>query len=84
MDLASDAHGNLLVVDEANRLQVFNHEGKHLCTRSDLGLRASTDSTKGIAWSTGGDCNGEWRGKQCPCIAQCVVQPLFVNAGRLV
>jgi hypothetical protein len=51
--LASDAHGNLLVVDESNRLQVFNPEGKHLCTRSDLGLH--TDSTKGIAWSTGGE-----------------------------
>jgi DNA-binding beta-propeller fold protein YncE len=51
--LASDAHGNLLVVDETNRLQVFDHEGKHLCTRSDLG-RYET-SPKGIAWSTGGE-----------------------------
>jgi sugar lactone lactonase YvrE len=51
--LASDAHGNLLVVDETNRLQVFDPEGKHLCTRSDLGLQA--DSDKGIAWSTGGE-----------------------------
>jgi hypothetical protein len=51
--LASDAHGNLLVVDRTNRLQVFDPEGKHLCTRSDLGLHA--DSTKGIAWSTGGE-----------------------------
>jgi tripartite motif-containing protein 2/3 len=50
--LASDAHGNLLVVDETNRLQVFDHEGKHLCTRSDLGLHTSE---KGIAWSTGGE-----------------------------
>jgi DNA-binding beta-propeller fold protein YncE len=50
--LASDAHGNLLVVDLTNRLQVFDPEGKHLCTRSDLGLQ---NSTKGIAWSTGGE-----------------------------
>jgi DNA-binding beta-propeller fold protein YncE len=51
--LASDAHGNLLVVDRTNRLQVFDHEGKHLCTRSDLGLHEA--SSKGIAWSTGGE-----------------------------
>jgi DNA-binding beta-propeller fold protein YncE len=65
--LASDAHGNLLVTDSTNRLQVFDHEGKHLCTRSDLGLYG--DSEKGtitplevalyythyIAWSTGGE-----------------------------
>jgi DNA-binding beta-propeller fold protein YncE len=50
--LASDAHGNLLVVDVINRLQVFDPKGKHLCTRSDLGL---AKSIKGIAWSTGGD-----------------------------
>jgi DNA-binding beta-propeller fold protein YncE len=50
--LASDAHGNLLVTDRTNRLQVFDHEGNHLCTRSDLGL---DDYTKGIAWSTGGE-----------------------------
>jgi DNA-binding beta-propeller fold protein YncE len=51
--LASDAHGNLLVVDDTNRLQVFDSEGKHLCTRSDLGLHGN--SNKGIAWSTGGE-----------------------------
>jgi DNA-binding beta-propeller fold protein YncE len=51
--LASDAHGNLLVIDETNRLQVFDPEGKHLCTRSDLGLKAW--SSKGIAWSAGGE-----------------------------
>jgi DNA-binding beta-propeller fold protein YncE len=58
--LASDAHGNLLVVDDTNRLQVFDPEGKHLCTRSDLGLQDAT--IKGIAWSTGGEiavANGE-------------------------
>jgi hypothetical protein len=51
--LASDAHGNLLVTDRTNRLQVFDHEGKHLCTRSDLGLHDSL--YKGIACSTGGE-----------------------------
>jgi tripartite motif-containing protein 2/3 len=51
-DLASDAHGNLLVVDRTNRLQVFDPEGKHLCTRSDLGLHGGLT---GIAWSTGGE-----------------------------
>jgi hypothetical protein len=59
MDIASDAHGNLLVVDNTNRLQVFDPESKHLCTRSDLGL---DNSEKGIAWSTGGEiavANGE-------------------------
>jgi DNA-binding beta-propeller fold protein YncE len=50
--LALDAHGNLLVLDTTNRLQVFDPEGKHLCTRSDLGLDGGL---KGIAWSTGGE-----------------------------
>jgi hypothetical protein len=50
--IASDAHGNLLVTDRTNQLQVFDHEGKHLCTRSDLGLHRGL---KGIAWSTGGE-----------------------------
>jgi hypothetical protein len=51
--LASDAHGNLLVVDSTKRLQVFDPEGKHLCTRSDLGVHDT--ASKGIAWSTGGE-----------------------------
>jgi hypothetical protein len=35
--LASDAHGNLLVLDfVTDRLQVFSPEGKHLCTRNNL------------------------------------------------
>jgi hypothetical protein len=58
MGLASDAHGNLLVVDETNRLQVFDPEGKHLCTRSDLGLQDDSEfgeGAKGIAWSTEGE-----------------------------
>ena len=51
--LASDAHGNILVTDRAtSRLQVFNSKGKHLCTRSDLGLKAV--STKGLAWGKDG------------------------------
>jgi DNA-binding beta-propeller fold protein YncE len=50
--LASDAHGNLLVTDDTKRLQVFDPEGKHLCTRSDLGLQGGS---KGIAWSAGGE-----------------------------
>jgi tripartite motif-containing protein 2/3 len=49
--LTSDAHGNLLVTDHTNRLQVFDPEGKHLCTRSDLGLAAANT----IAWSAGGE-----------------------------
>jgi DNA-binding beta-propeller fold protein YncE len=50
--LTSDAHGNLLVTDNTNRLQVFSPEGKHLCTRCDLGLHP--DASKGIAWSSDG------------------------------
>jgi DNA-binding beta-propeller fold protein YncE len=54
--LASDAHGNLLVVDHTNRLQVLSPEGKHLCTRSDLGLHPlSHASGKRVAWSADGD-----------------------------
>jgi DNA-binding beta-propeller fold protein YncE len=51
-DLVSDAHGNMLVTDGTVRLQVFSPEGKHLCTRSDLGLHVS--SQKGIARSADG------------------------------
>jgi DNA-binding beta-propeller fold protein YncE len=36
--ITSDAHGNMLVLDWSDRLQVFSPEGKHLCTRHDLGL----------------------------------------------
>jgi hypothetical protein len=50
--IVADAHGNLLVTDLTNRLQVFDPEGKHLCTRSDLGLHGGST---GIAWSTGGE-----------------------------
>jgi DNA-binding beta-propeller fold protein YncE len=51
--IASDVHGNLLVLDNTSRLQVFSAEGKHLCTRSDLGVREN--SPKGIAWSDVGE-----------------------------
>ena len=44
--ITSDAHGNLLVLDDTNRLQVFSPECKHLCTRSDLGI---SGGMKGIA-----------------------------------
>jgi DNA-binding beta-propeller fold protein YncE len=51
--VASDAHGNMLVTDDTTRLQVFSPEGKHLCTRRDLGL--CEGDYKGVAWSaTGG------------------------------
>jgi hypothetical protein len=56
--ITSDAHGNLLVVDSTNRLQVFDPEGTHLCTRSDLGqpdAAAEGGAGRGIAWSTGGE-----------------------------
>jgi hypothetical protein len=51
--LASDVHGNLLVLDFTNRLQVFSPEGKHLCTRNDMGSKA--ESIKDIAWSDVGE-----------------------------
>jgi DNA-binding beta-propeller fold protein YncE len=50
--LASDAYGNIIVLDITARLQVFSPKGKHLCTRSDLGL--SGGSTKDVAWNTAG------------------------------
>jgi DNA-binding beta-propeller fold protein YncE len=62
--VASDAHGNLLVLDDTNRLQVFSSEGKHLCTRNDLGMQGSAGGIawsdyehagKGIAWSADGE-----------------------------
>jgi DNA-binding beta-propeller fold protein YncE len=49
--IVSDAHGNLLVLDYTNCLQVFSPEGRHLCSRNDLGLG---NSIKGIAWSADG------------------------------
>ena len=62
--IASDDHGNLLILDYSNRLQVFSSEGTHLCTRSDLGL--SIGGTKGIAWSaTGGLAAANGSNHQC-------------------
>jgi tripartite motif-containing protein 2/3 len=52
--LASDTHGNLLVLDATPRLQVFSPEGKHLCTRNDLGLSTLTN-IRSIAWSAFGE-----------------------------
>jgi DNA-binding beta-propeller fold protein YncE len=55
--LTSDACGNILIVDYgAHRLQVFNAQGTHLCTRSDFGIGMDdyNQVTKAIAWSTGG------------------------------
>ena len=45
---------------DTNRLQVLNLKGRRLCTRNDLGLKASTD--KGLAWGVHGQlavANGE-------------------------
>jgi tripartite motif-containing protein 2/3 len=57
--LTSDAHGNLLVLDTTNRLQVFSPEGKHVCTRKDLGVQCQvkrpSKAAKGIAWSGVGE-----------------------------
>jgi hypothetical protein len=50
--ITSDAHGNLLVADYTNRLQVFSSEGKHLCTRNDLGFVGGDDAA--IAWGASG------------------------------
>ena len=46
--LASDAHGNIIVTDNTNRLQVFSSEGKHLCTNSNIGLNAGGNSREGL------------------------------------
>jgi DNA-binding beta-propeller fold protein YncE len=54
-EVASDAHGNLLVLDSTSRLQVFSPKGKHLCTRNDLFDSLGHSNYKGIAWSAGGD-----------------------------
>ena len=61
--LASDAHGNILVIGfGTSRLQVFNSKGKHLCTNSNLGLRAP--HFKAVAWGKGGQlavANEPWQ-----------------------
>jgi DNA-binding beta-propeller fold protein YncE len=50
--VTSDVHGNLLVTDLTDRLQVFSLEGSHLCTRNDLGLNPR--DAKGVAWNSAG------------------------------
>jgi hypothetical protein len=49
--ITSDDMGNLLVLDNTSRLQVFDASGTHLCTRSDVG--GVGQGIKGIAWSGG-------------------------------
>jgi DNA-binding beta-propeller fold protein YncE len=49
--ITSDAQGNLLVLDNTHRLQVFDVSGQHLCTRSDLS--ALHQGIKGVAWCDG-------------------------------
>jgi hypothetical protein len=47
--LVSDAYGNCVVLDQGtSRMQLFNSDGDHLLTRTDLGL--SGQSVRGIAW----------------------------------
>ena len=49
--LATDGHGNMLVLDSrTDRLQLFDIQGTHLCTRSDLGLRKG--GYPGVSWNT--------------------------------
>jgi hypothetical protein len=61
--ITSDANDNLLVLDRfSNRLQVFNAEGRHLCTRSDLGL--SESGPKALAWEV-----LQWRSRTAVLIA---------------
>jgi DNA-binding beta-propeller fold protein YncE len=66
--ITSDVHGNVLVLDDTKRLQVFSPEGRHLCTRNDFGLGTGPavydhrKDIKGIAWTPGGElaiANGE-------------------------
>ena len=49
--VAADAHDHLLVLDNgSDRLQVFDVDGTHLCTRNDLGIKGS--GSKGLEWWT--------------------------------
>ena len=51
--IAADAHEHLLVLDRrTSRLQVFEADGTHLCTRNDLGINGS--SWKGLEWRAEG------------------------------
>ena len=48
--IAADAHDHLLVLDgDTDRLQVFGAaDGRHLCSRTDLGLNGG--GNKGLEW----------------------------------
>jgi len=55
--IAADAHNHLLVLDQnTSRLQVFDADGTHLHTRTDLGIKSGC---KGVDWR--GDDGGEGR-----------------------
>jgi hypothetical protein len=45
--IATDAYDHIIVLDETNRLQIFEADGTHLCTRDDLGLSLGR---KGLEW----------------------------------
>ena len=45
--IATDAYDHIIVLDETNRLQIFEADGTHLCTRDDLGLSLGQ---KGLEW----------------------------------
>jgi hypothetical protein len=48
--IVSDMYGNFIVLDQGTeRMQLFGCDGKHLLTRSDLGV--SSSSVHGVAWS---------------------------------
>ena len=51
--IAADAYGHLLVLDRCtHRLQVFDTNGTHLCTRTNFFIR---DGYKGLEWWGEGD-----------------------------
>ena len=45
--IATDAYDHIIVLDDTNRLQIFEADGTHLCTRDDLGLSLGR---KGLEW----------------------------------
>ena len=45
--IATDAYEHIIVLDETNRLQIFEADGTHVCTRNDLGLSLGR---KGLEW----------------------------------
>ena len=53
--ITTDAHGHLLILDrDTNRMQVFDANGQHCCTRELLGLNQT--GYKGTAWRSGAGC----------------------------